>query len=108
MFNVYCSMKGHIVDVVRRKIFDGEIIVNGECITQVRACSLEGENWPYLLPGFIDSHVHIESSMMVPSKLPAASPLTLRKAKKHRTKGLPVPGNFRKETTDRERKKERK
>ena len=63
-------MKGHIVDVVRREIFDGELIIEGERIAEVRRCELpQGEKpWPYLMPGFIDSHVHIESSMMVPSE----------------------------------------
>jgi adenine deaminase len=27
-----------------------------------------GNNEPYIIPGFIDSHVHIESSMLVPSE----------------------------------------
>lgn len=64
------NIKGHIVDVVHREIFDGELIVNGETIVEVRRCTLpEGEKaWPYLMPGFIDSHVHIESSMMAPHK----------------------------------------
>ena len=61
---------GHIVDVVRREIFDGEVVVDDGCIKQVRRCELpqNGKSWPYLMPGFIDSHVHIESSMMVPSE----------------------------------------
>ena len=54
--------------MVRREVFDGEIIVDGERIKQVRRCKLpdNGKAWPYLMPGFIDSHVHIESSMMTP------------------------------------------
>ena len=62
------SIKGHVVDVVRREIFDGELVVEGERIVEVRRCELpEGKMpWPYLMPGFIDAHVHIESSMMVP------------------------------------------
>lgn len=64
------NIKGHIVDVVRRKIFDGEVVINDEKIAEVRRCTLpEREKpWPYILPGFIDAHVHIESSMMVPHK----------------------------------------
>ena len=64
------SIKGHIVDVVRREIFDGEIIIQGETITEVKRCTLPEQEtpWPYVMPGFIDSHVHIESSMMVPHK----------------------------------------
>lgn len=64
------NVKGHIVDVVSREIFDGELVIEGEQIVEVRRCQLPtNENtWPYIMPGFIDSHVHIESSMMVPHK----------------------------------------
>ena len=64
------NVKGHIVDVVRREIYDGEVIVREGQIADVRRCELpEGEKpWPYIMPGFIDAHVHIESSMMVPHK----------------------------------------
>ena len=62
------NIKGHIVDVVRREIYDGELVVEGERIVEVRRCELGDGVWSYLLPGFIDSHVHIESSMMVPRK----------------------------------------
>lgn len=62
------NYQGHIVDVVRREIFDGELLVDGGRITQVKRCKLpkSRKQWPYLMPGFIDSHVHIESSMMTP------------------------------------------
>lgn len=64
------NVKGHIVDVVHREIFDGELVIENERIVEVKHCKLpEGEKtWPYVMPGFIDSHVHIESSMMVPHK----------------------------------------
>ena len=62
------NMKGHIVDVIRRELFDGELVIEGENIVEVKRCQLDEGKWPYLLPGFIDSHVHIESSMMVPRK----------------------------------------
>ena len=64
------NVKGHIVDVKRREIFDGELVIEGEIIVEVKRCKLpESKNpWPYLMPGFIDGHVHIESSMMVPHK----------------------------------------
>ena len=62
------SYQGHIIDVVLREIFDGELVVDEGRIVQVKKSKLpqNGKQWPYLMPGFIDSHVHIESSMMVP------------------------------------------
>ena len=60
--------QGHIVDVVRHEIFDGELTVEDGKIVEITRCELPKRRkpWPYLMPGFIDSHVHIESSMMVP------------------------------------------
>ena len=64
------NVKGHIVDVVRREIFDGELVIKDGKIAEVKRCQLpEREKpWPYVMPGFIDAHVHIESSMIVPHK----------------------------------------
>ena len=62
------TYQGHIVDAVSREIYDGELVVDDGRIVQVNRCELPGDEkqWPYLMPGFIDSHVHIESSMMTP------------------------------------------
>ena len=60
------SIEGNIVDVVGRRIFKGIIhVVNGR-IAQIEEC--EGVFPYFILPGFIDAHVHIESSMLVPSE----------------------------------------
>lgn len=62
------SYKGHIADIVGRRIFDGEITVDEGRIVSVMESNDVPSDAPYFLPGFIDSHVHIESSMMVPAE----------------------------------------
>lgn len=59
------SYKGHIVDLVGRRIFGGEFVVRDGKIDSVTECKVD-ERAPYYMPGFIDSHIHIESSMMTP------------------------------------------
>lgn len=59
-------LSGQIVDVVAGKIFPGKVeISNGE-ITSVTPC--EDVESQYILPGLIDAHIHIESSMLVPAE----------------------------------------
>jgi adenine deaminase len=59
------TFKGIIVDAVSKRQFKGEIAVeNGKII---RIEEKEHDNEQYILPGLVDSHVHIESSMTVPS-----------------------------------------
>lgn len=62
--NVY---KGHIVDVVAEKIFKGEIHIKDSKISAVIQNEKITEN-NYILPGLIDAHIHIESSMLIPSE----------------------------------------
>lgn len=62
---------GNIVDILGRRVYSGTVeIVNGK-IKQVLpipdAAGVNPQN-PYILPGFIDAHVHIESSMLIPSE----------------------------------------
>jgi len=60
------KLSGHILDVVSHRIFDGIVHIEGERIVAI----LQAENVDdqYIIPGFIDAHIHIESSMMVPSE----------------------------------------
>ena len=59
------SISGQYVDIVGKQIYSASIQVENGSIVAISPC----ENAPlqYLLPGFIDSHVHIESSMLIPS-----------------------------------------
>lgn len=63
--NTNPKLKGHIIDLVARRIYGGEINIEEGRIASIVPCEVE-ESAPYFLPGFIDSHVHIESSMMTP------------------------------------------
>ena len=64
------SITGNIVDIFRKEIYYGEVTVNNNKIASLHklpAAGTQPVTAPYILPGFIDSHVHIESSMLVPS-----------------------------------------
>ena len=60
------TISGNIVDVHKREIFPGTVTVEEGKITKIQKDNNKYEN--YILPGFIDSHVHVESSMLVPSE----------------------------------------
>lgn len=62
---IVSTFQGNIVDLVARRIFGGEIIVKDGRIAAVAECEVSADA-PYIMPGFIDSHVHVESSMMTP------------------------------------------
>lgn len=62
------TITGNIVDIKSRNIYWGAIEITDGFITNIKEISDEKNNESYLLPGFIDSHVHIESSMLVPSE----------------------------------------
>ncbi len=60
------TVQGHIVDVVNRKIFSGKIEIEEGRIKNIIPCEVKEKH--YILPGFIDAHIHIESSMLIPSE----------------------------------------
>ena len=60
------TISGHIIDVLGKNIYKGRITVENGSITNI-VQTTDADN-QYILPGFIDSHVHIESSMLVPSE----------------------------------------
>lgn len=60
------QIQGQIVDIENKRIYSGEIIVQNGKITSI--IEKQHNNKKYILPGFIDAHIHIESSMLVPSE----------------------------------------
>jgi len=58
------EIAGNIVDIVNKNIFQGKIIIENDRIKNI----IFQKNVPerYIIPGFIDAHVHIESSMLTP------------------------------------------
>lgn len=60
------SVKGNLVDILNKRIFPAIVEVENGLIKRITKLDNESETEGFILPGFIDSHVHIESSMLVP------------------------------------------
>ncbi|MFQ3239976.1 MAG: adenine deaminase [Olleya marilimosa] len=60
------TIQGQIVDIQNQRVFSGEITINSGKIQSIT--EKEHDVKHYILPGFVDAHIHIESSMLVPSE----------------------------------------
>ncbi len=60
-------IRGTLVDAFNQTLYPAELTIRGGKIDSIR--NTGGlPSPPYILPGFIDAHVHIESSMLVPAE----------------------------------------
>ncbi|MQP53578.1 MULTISPECIES: adenine deaminase [unclassified Flavobacterium] len=60
------QIQGQIVDILNKRIYSGEVTIENGKIKSI--IEKEHAEKSFILPGFIDSHIHIESSMLVPSE----------------------------------------
>ena len=60
------KIKGNLVDVHKREIYPAEITIENGKISRIDKTDESYDT--YIMPGFIDSHVHVESSMLIPSE----------------------------------------
>jgi adenine deaminase len=61
------TKKARLIDLVKRTIEPVEIAVEDGILINIKPVP-ESECSSYILPGFIDAHVHIESSLLIPSE----------------------------------------
>jgi len=65
------TVSGNIVDVLKKEIYPGTLnIVDGKIADIMKGDKIFAT---YIIPGFIDAHFHIESSMLTPSELARAA-----------------------------------
>jgi adenine deaminase len=60
------TITGNIADPVQGRVYPGTIAVSRGRIKEITAAGKAGST--FLLPGFVDAHVHVESLMLVPSE----------------------------------------
>ena len=60
-------VEGHLVDIEKREIYPAKVTVESGVIQSIEPVS-ETISHRFIIPGFVDAHIHIESSMVVPSE----------------------------------------
>ncbi len=62
------SVRANLVDIAARRVFAAEIGWSAGVIGRIDELGAANPAWPCLMPGFIDVHVHIESSLLPPAE----------------------------------------
>ncbi len=65
------QIAGNVVDIHARRVFAAEVTVRDQRIVAITPTDVPVQT--FLLPGFIDAHVHIESSLLVPTEFARAA-----------------------------------
>ena len=65
------KIKGYLVDIHSRDIYPATISVNGERIEKIDRAFKAPD--VFIMPGLIDAHIHIESSMVTPGAFASAA-----------------------------------
>jgi adenine deaminase len=59
-------IKSNLIDVVSKETYPAEITIEKNSIVSIKR--INETLHTYILPGFVDAHVHVESSMLVPTE----------------------------------------
>ncbi|MGZ5286614.1 MAG: amidohydrolase family protein, partial [Flavisolibacter sp.] len=62
------TVRGNLVDINNQNIYPAEIIIEDERIISINHLADDVLLEHFIIPGFIDAHVHVESSMLIPSE----------------------------------------
>lgn len=61
-------MKANLINIFKKSVQEAEITIENKLISAIHIIGKENPSLSYILPGFVDAHVHIESSMLTPSQ----------------------------------------
>lgn len=59
-------ISGQYIDISKREIYPANIEIENGIIVSITPCFEAPER--YIMPGFVDAHIHIESSMLIPTE----------------------------------------
>ena len=62
------TIKSQLIDLHTAEYYPVELTIEGGIIQKIERVTKKWPNTTYILPGFVDAHVHIESSMLTPTE----------------------------------------
>lgn len=62
------KLRANYVDILKREIYPAELHIEQQKIKSIHRLTSDTALPHYLIPGFVDAHVHVESSMLVPAE----------------------------------------
>ncbi|MEO8734686.1 MAG: adenine deaminase, partial [Flavobacteriales bacterium] len=60
------TLRGNLVDISARRMYAAEVVIDEGRISRITELNEPVQG--FILPGFVDAHVHVESSMLIPSE----------------------------------------